>query len=407
MKHVVILGGGFGGVECYRKLTSLAGKKVRVTLINRNNYSLFTPMLHEVATGSISRANIVQPLREFVTCCHNRFIEAEIKSVDINNKVVKTSEKDVSYDYLVVALGSTTNFFKTEGASEHSFPLKNMDDATTLRNHILKQYERAAVTDDIDERKERTSFVIVGGGLTGVEMAGQLGDFIREMRKLYPEIPKSVPKITLVHAGDRILPRLAPISSRKAKKILGDKGVKCELENRVTKVSPTSATLKDGTVISTKTVIWATGIKSSLPGIFPATLLSDRGLLEVDSDLAVASHKEIFGVGDIIAWMGEKANPPSTAQAATQAGAIAANNVWADIQGKDKKSFEFKSKGDLVPIGDWFAVAEVGRFKFAGRIAWWMRRTIFIQRLWNWTNRFKVTVEWTFNIFRGRDTSQF
>ncbi len=406
MKHVVILGGGFGGVECYRKLTSIAGKKVRITLINRNNYSLFTPMLHEVATGSISRKDIVQPLREFVKCCHNRFIEAEVTGIDVKKKIVKTNVKDVEYDFLVVALGSTTNFFNCEGAKECAFPLKNMDDAIRLRNHILEQYEKAAVTEDKKEREERTSFVIVGGGLTGVEMAGQLADFIHEMRELYPEIPKSVPKITLVHAGERILPRLAPVSSRKAKKVLSKKGVDCELENRVVRLTPKVVELKDGTKIKTRTTIWATGIKSSLPGILPAALLSDRGLIEVQNDLTCPEYPEIFGVGDVVAWIGEKANPPSTAQAATQAGNIAAQNIVATIKKKDKKAFEFKSKGDLVPIGDWYGVAEIGRIKFGGKLAWWMRRTIFIQRLWSWTNRLRVVIDWTFNIFRPRDTSK-
>ncbi|MAG11661.1 MAG: hypothetical protein CMI52_02535 [Parcubacteria group bacterium] len=406
MKHVVILGGGFGGVECYRKLTSIAGKKVRITLINRDNYSLFTPMLHEVATGSISRKDIVQPLREFVTCCHNHFIEADVTSVDVKKKIVKTSAKDIEYDFLVVALGSITNYFNCEGAQECAFPLKNMDDAITLRNHILDQYETAAVTENKKEREECTSFVIVGGGLTGVEMAGQLADFIYDMRELYPEIPNSVPKITLVHAGDRILPRLAPISSRKAKKVLLKKGVDCELNNPLARLTPEVAILKDGTKIKTRTTIWATGIKSSLPGILPATLLNDRGLIEVGNDLSCPKYPEIFGVGDVVSWIGEKANPPSTAQAATKAGNIAAQNIWATIQKKDKIAFEFKSKGDLVPIGDWYAVAEIGKIKFAGKFAWWMRRTVFIQRLWNWTNRLRVVADWTLNIFRPRDTSK-
>ncbi len=405
MKHIVILGGGFGGLECYKRLTDFCRDDIRITLINRNNYSLFTPMLHEVATGSVSRSHIVQPLREVISCCHNRFIEQEISSVDIEKKVVHTTSLQIAYDYLVVALGSSANFFGVKGAKEHSFALKTMHDAVGLRNHILHQYEQAAVSIDTHERDERLSFVIVGGGLTGVEMAGQLADFIIDMRELYPEIKKRIPEIVLVHAGERLLPTLSSRSSRIARHILENKKVVCVVNKQVQQVYQDHVVLSDGVEIKTRTTIWASGVQSSLSSIFPKSVLNERGLLNVENDLKMVHSKHIFGVGDVISCNREF-HPPMTAQSATQAGRLVAENILATIDGRDTARFEFKSRGELVPIGEWNGVAEIGWLKFHGKTAWWLRRTVFLQRLWSFTNRLKVVSDWTLNIFRPRDTSE-
>lgn len=404
-QHIVILGGGFGGVECFRRLNKYGRDDIRITLINKHNYSLFTPMLHEVATGSVSREDIVQPLREIITCCHNRFMEAEVQNIDFKNQTITTTRGKVEYDYVVVALGWVSNFFKCVGAEDYAFPLKNMEDAVALRNHLIQQYEDAATSKTKKERDERLRFVIVGGGLTGVEMAGQLADFCKEMQQLYPEIPEAEPEIELIHGGDRILQQLTPKSSHSAEAELKRKGVNITLNTYVNEVGHHEVKLSSGKTMASYTTIWASGGRSILPALIKDPVLNERGQLLVHNTLHIEGFKNAYGVGDCTDAI-SGVRPPSTAQAATQAGKIAAENILATIDKREKIAFKFHSKGELVPIGDWFGVAEIGNLTFSGRIAWWMRRTVFIQRLWSWANRLKVTLDWTIKIFRPRDTSQ-
>lgn len=403
-KHIVILGGGFGGVECLRRLNSFSRDDIHITLINRNNYSLFTPMLHEVATGSVSRETIVQPLREMIACCHNRCMEAEIKKIDLVKKVVKTSVKDVHFDYVVIALGGKAHFFDCPGAEDCALPLKTMQDAINVRNHLIAQFERAAVCENKKERDDRMRFVVVGGGLTGVELAGQLADLCVEMRELYPEIPDAEPEIILVHGSDRILPQLAPISSKRAHHILTQKKVKIMLNSFATQVKKHEVHITNHEPIKTYTTLWTSGIESSLVGLMDKNVLNARSQLSVDNTLRVKTYPYAFGIGDCCDI--EDAKTPATAQAATQAGRLAADNLIAMIDGRDMRAFRFKSKGDLVPIGEWNGIAEIGVLKFSGKFAWWLRRTVFLQRVWSWTNRVKVALEWTINMVRPRDTSQ-
>lgn len=410
MKKVVVLGGGFGGTEFYREAhKKLHGSpNVVFRLVSRWNYFLFYPMLHEVATGSVERSHITQPLREVVDCCMESFMQAEIIKINFNEKKIVTSRGEVSYDYLVVALGVQPNDFGIPGINEHCVSFKSIADATTVRNHVIRHFEAASHEPDSAVRKQLLSFVIVGGGPTGVELAGQLADMLHhEMRDLYQQIDYDEISITLVDAGDRLLKQFHPEVSHLAEKRLREMRVNVRLNTRVASCEANALHLKNGEHVHSGLRVWAAGNKSVLHSLIDPEMLTERGGLRTTDTLQLVGHPEVFVVGDNM----EIVEPvfvkvPQTAQAATASAQHAARNFVAMLRNEPLKPYTFKSGGDIIPIGDWFAVAEIGSFRFFGAIAWLMRRAVFIHRLTSRINRLKVTIDWALNTVLRRDTSE-
>lgn len=409
-KRIVILGAGVAGAAAIRSIhKQFHGREdLNLLVIDKQNYSAYAPMLHEVATGSVRPDDITHPIREMINCCLEQFLQDEVTEIDIERRVVKTKSGEVNYDYLVVALGAASNFYGLPGVAEHSFPLKTMDDALTLKRRLIDQFEEASrmiKAASIEEIKRKLHFVIVGGGYTGVETAGQMADlFDGEFHELYPEIPKDIPQVTLVQGGDRILPILDTSSSQKAKMRLEKLGVNVRTGARASALNPQQLELNNGESIETENVIWASGIRAVGAQFFDEDQI-EKGRVQVTSTLQMEEYPEVFVIGDLAAVSNGKGPHPQTGQAAVQQASIIGPNLHRFMKEEPLEPFLYHHKGDLVPIGDHWAIAQISGVKFSGFLAWWMRRTVYLLGL-SWSKRFKVVFSWTINLFSKRDTTR-
>lgn len=415
MTRILILGGGFGGIEAFLTLHKLLHpvekNDVRIELISRTNYFTYTPMLHEAATGSVAREHIVQPIREILSCCGQDFHQADVTSVDPVKKIVHTNNGPHLYDYLVVALGVEQGFFQTKGAPEHSLPLKWLPDAIAMRNHIIGCYEHASEMNDLDNHaamEPYLHFVIVGGGATGTELAGQLADLARkELRSFYADVPAALTRLTLVHAGTRLLENLSLTASEKAKERLEKMGVTVLLNEVATEVSPQGVSLQSGKMLASKSVFWTAGTRGTMDSLFPAASVNERGLLKIDAAFAVSGMPDVFAIGDCTVITEPALRYPPSAQAAVQAAHVAAANLVHTLRKEPLTSRPFQPKGDIIPIGNWYAIYDKKSFHFTGVLAWWLRRSVFLYTMYSWSKRLKVMFDWTIQIFEPRDTSEF
>lgn len=410
MKSIVILGGGFAGVEFYKTLhKKLHGAPdILFTLVSDKNYFLFYPMLHEVATGSVERNHITQPLREVVSCCRENFVQGLVTKINFNQRIVETSAGEVAYDYLVIGLGVESNFFGTPGAPEYCITMKSIADAVQVRNKTIRNFELATREHNVARRRELLSFLIIGGGATGVELAGQLADLINtELRELYQEIDYSEVSITLVNAGKRLLRQCNEMVSIIATDRLKKMGVKVLCDVSVASCQLDGVCLTNGQKLSGSLCAWTAGTQSVVRHLVDSQYVGERGGLKTTQTLQLVGHPEVFVVGDNL----EITSPhpefiPQLAQAATAAARCAAKNLWRAIRHQPAQAFVFRDRGQIIPIGDWFAVGQFGNKVYAGRLMWWLRRTVFIQNIWSLANRLKILVDWTLCIFRPRDTSE-
>ncbi len=415
MTKVLILGGGFGGIETFLSLHRLLHpadhEEVSIELLSRTNYFTYTPMLHEVATGSVAREHIVQPLREILECCGRDFHQAEVTNVDPVRKIVHTTAGPHLYDYLVVALGVEQGYFNTDGAAEYSLPLKWLPDAITIRNHIINSYEHASEMNDVDNypaMRDHLHFVVVGGGATGTELAGQLADLARnELRRFYGDVPAPLTHITLVHAGTRLLENVSPGGSEKAKERLENMGVEVLLNEVATRVTANGVVLKSGKKLESHSVFWTAGTSGTMAEIFPANAVNDRGLLTVEASFAVTGLPHIFAIGDCATMSNPALRYPPSAQAAVQAAQVAAANIVHSLKNEPLITKPFRNRGDIIPIGNWYAVYDNKKIRFTGVLAWWLRRSVFLYTMYSSSKRFKVMFDWLMQIFQPRDTSQF
>ncbi len=410
MKKILILGGGFAGVEFYRSLHPRVHSSPRALfqMISIHNYFLFYPMLHEVATGSIERSHITQPIREIVDCCVETFTQAEVLRLDFAAQRVETSVGQVPYDYLVVGLGVRPHYSGVLGADVHCVSFKSIRDAVIVRNHTVRHFELATRERDEKKRRALLSFVIVGGGAVGVELAGQISDWaFGELQELYQEIDRAEISITLIEAGDRLIKQFHPDMSRRAHERLEQRGVRVLLNERVQECAASGVQLSSGELVAGELRVWSAGTTSQLRGMVAPEYLSERGALKVEQTLQLVGHPEVYAIGDNAEIVSPRALfVPQTAQAAAAEARHAADNLLRSLDLQQQTPFYFASAGDIIPIGDWFAVAEVRGVRFSGRIAWVMRRLIFLKRIWSPLNRIKVFVDWVLHGFMRRDTSE-
>lgn len=410
MKKILILGGGFAGVEFYKTLHPRLHTTPRALfqMVSRHNYFLFSPMLHEVATGSVERGHITQPLREIVNCCIETFTQADVTRLDFAAQRVETSVGQIGYDYLAVALGVRPHYFGVQGADAHCVPFKSIADAVTVRNHTVHNFERAAHERDEKKRRALLSFIIVGGGAVGVELAGQLSDWaFEEMNELYQEIARREISITLVEADVRLLKQFHPDVSERAKRRLESVGVRVILNTRVQECTIDGVHLSSGEHLTGALRVWSAGTTSHMRGMVAPEYLSERGALRVENTLQLVGHPEVFAIGDNAEIVAPYAQfIPQTAQAAITEARHAAHNLHRLLDRQPSVPFYFASVGGIVPIGDWFAVAEMRGVRFSGRLAWVIRRLIFLKHIWSPLNRFKVFMDWVLHGFLHRDTSE-
>lgn len=406
-KRIVVAGIGVAGAQVVKGIDKqLKGRSdYDLTVVDSLNFSTFAPLLHEAATGVVCVAHVTHPARNIVAKPHHHFKQARITGMDRHSKVLKTEAGDVPYDILILALGARSNDFNVPGVKQYAFPIKVMEDAVRLRRRMIDTAEQAAALPD-GNRDALLHYVVVGGGYTGVELAGQLADWFRyDVRRLYPEIKPEDVSITLVHSGDRILPMLSPKNSAVGMKRLERLGVKVKVGTQVTAVTAEGATLSDGTTLASKNVIWASGVLA-VGDLFvePAKLV--KGRIPVKATLQMADDANVFVVGDLAAVTEGNGPHPQTAQAAFEQAHLAARNVRHLFESQPLEGFYYKHKGDLVPIGHGWAVAEVGGVRFHGRLAWWLRRAVYLRGFLTWFDRVRVIGDWASRIIGPRDTSQ-
>jgi NADH dehydrogenase len=380
-KHVVIVGGGFAGLSCARKLGSKPG--VRVTLLDKNNYQQFQPLLYQVATAILSSANIAFNLRGVLHNHANVDIKmTEVTSIDPQTHTVETSHgQRYQGDYLVMAAGAQANFFGTPGAAEHSYPLYSLSDAQHLRSRILAMLESADRDPSLID-KGALNFVIVGGGATGTEMAGAFGDMLQTAlkqepgKRAYKSLGSVAGRIFLVDGGDAVLKAFTPKNQDYAAKMLEKRRVQLHLKTRVKEVGDGFVLLSDGTKILTHTVIWAGGLKAVDLSGKVGIATGHGGRIDVAPDLSVPGLTGVYALGDFANILGNDGKPlPQLASVAQQSGHWCAKNILLDVAGKPREAFRYLDKGIMAMIGRNAAVAEMGGGKIAfrgvfGFLAW-------------------------------------
>ena len=392
--RVVIVGAGFGGLECAK---ALRRAQVDVTVIDRENHHCFQPLLYQVATAALSPADIAWPIRHILRPQRNATVlMEEVRDVDPERKCVQTQFGEIPYDYLVIATGSTHSYFGHDDWSRFAPGLKRIEDGTRIRRSILIAFERAEVMTDEDQRRRLLTFVIVGGGATGVEMAGAIADVARQtLAADFRRIDPRSARIILIEAGPRLLPTFPPGLSDYAVKTLTRVGVEVRTETLVTKCDADGVDLKDGR-IDAGTVIWAAGVTAS-PAMRWLNAEGDRaGRVKVNSDLSLPGHPEIFVVGDTAAVTDKNGHPvPGIAPAAKQMGTYVGKLISARIAGREwNKPFKYMHLGDLATIGRRAAVVKFGPLELKGFIGWVFWSVAHIYFLIGLRNRFVVAFNW-------------
>jgi NADH dehydrogenase len=448
-KRILILGGGFAGVEVLRRLQSKFQTNVgiEITMVSKDNYMLFTPMLHEVASGMIETRHIVTPIRAF--CNRSRFYSAIVEDIDLKNKRViirssattplgntdrSTVEYDILelkntrslyYDYLVIALGSETKFFGMSDVQQNAFTMKSLNDAINLRNHIVYLLEQSdqlpsndATTDTSsnntykDLQKRLLTFVIVGGGFAGVETAGEINDFIKDSAKdYYHNIDSNNIRTIIIQSGNRLLPEMSEELAEFALQKLRNSGVEVILNTRVVGATANSVKLSNGTIIPTKTLIWSGGVS-------PNTLITNltcehdkSGRIVVDKYLEVPQFKGVYALGDcayITDPYTRKPCPP-TAQHAIREGAVVAKNIISTIADErrldDREAFNYKTKGMMASIGKRTGIGNLLGIEVQGFLAWWIWRNYYLVNLPTLQKKIRVMSDWMLDIFFKRDVT--
>ncbi len=404
--RVVIVGGGFGGLSAALRLKRAP---VQLTLIDRCNYHLFQPLLYQVATGTLSPANIASPLRNILKRHKNtRVILAEATRIDVANRRVILSDGSVEYDTLIVSTGSSHQYFGHPEWEEFAPGLKTIEDATDMRRRILLAFETAEREPDPEKLRAWMTFVIVGGGPTGAELAGALGEIANDtLTRDFRNIVPSQARIILVEGADRVLPVYPPQLSESARKMIERLGVTVRTGAMVTGVTKESVTVREGDkteTIPTRTILWAAGVLGSPLGRIVAqetgAEIDNSGRVTVEPDLTVAGHPEIFVIGDLSKFLHQTGKPlPGVAQPAIQQGRYAADVIAHRLRGEKSKPFHYFDKGNLATIGRGAAVADLGGLRLSGFPAWLLWIFVHLLYIVEFQNRLLVFVQWAWFYF--------
>jgi len=395
-KHVVIIGAGFAGLWAVKSF--FGHKNMRVTIIDRNNYHTFLPLLYQVGAAEVEPEQIAYPIRTLLRGRMNAsYLRAEVSEIDYAGQQVTCNNQKIHFDYLLIATGSKTDYFTVAGAERFAFPLKTLDEAMILRNHILTCFERAAYIDDPVRRKKLLTFTIVGGGPTGVEFAGALSELIRgPLRKDFPDISLLEISVYLVESVDRVLSMLSAKLSAYTEKKLQKMGIRLRFSSRVKEISAAGVTFADGTLLETDTVIWTAGVSGDAPGAADQkeVPVSPNRRIRVLPTLQVPDFPNIYVAGDLV-YLEEKGRPlPMIAPVAIQQGKWAAQNVLRHAGGGLPLPFIYKDKGAMVTIGRNAAVTRIGGSEFRGFFAWLIWIVIHIMNLIGFRNKLFVIINW-------------
>ncbi len=411
---IIILGGGFGGIYAALELErSLAGDdNVEILMVNKDNFFLFTPMLHEVAASDLDASNIVNPIRKMLKKV--QFFKGPVDAVDLVGRTVTVSHGEerhthvLRYDHLVLALGTITNFYKIPGLAERALTIKTIGDAIMLRNRLIEHMEQADFECAGEERDELLTFVVAGGGFAGVETVAGINDFLRAAVRFYPHLNEKNIRVVLVHSGEEILPELGGELGRYARKVLRERNVEILTKTRVTKIDDHGVHLNNGSSIKSRSLVWTAGTSPN-PLMTTLPCAGAAGKMHVNGYLEVEGWPGVWALGDcaIIPDPDTGAPYPPTAQHALREGRVLARNIAATIRGGRKRPFRFKSIGLLASIGRRTGVARILGINFHGFIAWWLWRTIYLSKLPRAEKRLRVTLDWTLDVFFSKDLVQF
>jgi NADH:quinone reductase (non-electrogenic) len=410
---IVIAGGGFAGLYAAKYFDKHVARRadVEVTLISRENFILFTPMLHEVAAGDLHPSDITNPLRRILR--HVKVVEAEVRAVDLKaRRLLCTGGLDslpleFEFDHLLLTLGSETNFFETEGVSQWAVTMKTLTDAALLRDRMVALLEEASLRSDDTARRELLTFVTAGGGFSGAETTGAVNDFVRETLRYYPQLSEDLVRVIVVHPGNFLLPELGEELGKYAEQKLRERKVEVIKGTRVAAYDGSIVTLSDGTSILARTLMWTAGVK---PSACIASLPheKERGRLRVNEYLAVPGLAGVWAAGDCAAVPDVRTHKfhPPTAQHGLREGLVAAKNIEAAILGRPLRPFVFTTLGQLATIGRRTGVAKVFGMKFSGFVAWWLWRSVYLAKLPRLAKKLRVMVDWTLDLFFGREIEQ-
>jgi NADH dehydrogenase len=397
--RVVIIGGGFGGIAAAR---TLRRANVDITLIDRTNHFIFQPLLYQVATAALAPSDITAPIRWILRSQKNtEVLMAEAREIDTERRVVRVDDelRELPYDYLIIASGSRHSYFGHDEWEPYAPGLKAIEDASEIRRRFLLAYEIAEKSEDPKEQDEHLTFVIVGGGPTGVELSGAI-PFIAKKALVseFRRVDTRRTRVVLVEAGPRILPSFPEDLAQHAARDLADLGVEVRVNSFVTRVERDGIWV-GGEKIRARTAFWAAGNKASPLGKFLGAPLDSAGRVKVNDDLSVPGHPEIFAIGDLATFQQEGRLVPWVAPAANQQGAFAANSIIRDTRRQPRQKFHYFNKGDLATIGRSRAIADFGRVRFTGRLAWFLWLFVHIMYLVGFRNRIMVMIEWAYAYF--------
>ena len=405
-KRAVIVGGGFGGLSAARELSRR--RDLDVLLVDRRNYHLFQPLLYQVAMAGLSPSEIAAPIRGILARRRNvQVLLGDVLSIDPVRKMAVADFAEIEYDWLVLACGAQHSYFGHDDWEPSAPGLKTLEQATEVRRRVLTAFELAERATDPARAREFLTFVVIGGGPTGVELAGSLGEITRyALSRDFRKIDPRSTRVILIEAGARILPSFDATLSRRAQRDLENMGVTVWTNARVTGVDERGVQL-GGERVEAKTVLWAAGVKPSSLNKTLGAMLDKAGRAMVGSDLSLANHPDIFVIGDQANFTGQDGKPlPGLAPVALQQGRRAARNIFADLNGGAREPFHYLDKGQLATIGRRKAVLEFGRLRLGGAIAWYAWLIVHIFYLIGFRNRLLVLIQWTWSYFTYKRGAQ-
>lgn len=413
-KRIIILGGGFAGTYAALELERTLAKdsEIEVLLVNKENYFLFTPMLHEVAASDLDPTNIVSPIHSLLR--RVQFFCGTVESIDLSRRVVVLAHgyskhiHEIPYDQLVLALGSVTNFYQLPGVMENALTMKTLGDAMYLRNQLIALLEEANFECSSAVRQRLLTFVVSGGGFAGVETIASLRDFLHEALHFYPNLRPEMLKVVLVHSGQTILPELGEKLGRYAQEKLARRGVEILTGSKVMSYTNRLVKLSSGEELPSDTLVWTAGTSPN-PLLATLSVRRDHGRVVVNKFLEVEGNPGVWALGDC-ALIPDKTHGgycPPTAQHALREGRILAWNIRAVLRDGEKKAFKFPGLGQLAAIGHRTGVASILGFHFSGFIAWFLWRTVYLLKLPRLQKKFRVALDWTLDLIFSKDPVQY
>ena len=413
-RHILILGGGFGGLYTAKNLerTLRADDKVEVTLVSRDNFFVMTPLLFEASSGILDPRHAVASIRTHLKRTH--FVQAEIERIDLDAREVTVrvevgDARAIKYDQLVIGLGGTTNTRLVPGAAEHVLTFKTMGDAIFVRNHCIQRFERADVETDPARKRAELTFIVIGAGFVGVELAGEMSEFLPNISRAYRNVSASEIRLILIEAGPRIAPEFDDKMAAYIVRKLTDSGVEIRTSTPCERVEPGRVILKGGEAIVAETITGAMGVTPS-PLIAPLPVEKSRkGAIVVDAELRVKDRPGVWAIGDCAAIPSPDGKPyPPLAQHALREAKVLAHNIAATLRGQEKhlRPFIYETKGLLASLGHHRGVGRIGKFRVYGFIGWWLRRSYYLFQMPQLSRRVRIVIDWTVQLFFRNDVVQ-